>query len=144
VKIDLTELLQKVGNEADIERAETVSFPEDGLKLTQPLKIEAHLVNTGSSVLLTGEAETLAELECSRCLKNYQLPISIEFQEEFSHEPFSPPGKGEIELHPEDFVSPIGEDNMIDLTELIRQEMLLSLPIKTLCNEDCKGIKGEE
>ena len=94
--------------------------------------------------MLTGEAETIAELECSRCLKNYTVPISIEFEEEFSREPFSPKGKGEIELHNEDFVSPIGDDNMIDLTELIRQEMLLSLPMKTLCSESCQGIKGEK
>lgn len=144
MKIDLTELLQKVDNETDIDQSEAVSFPEDGLNLTQPLKIRAHLVNIGSSVLLTGEAETVAELECSRCLKNYKVPVSIEFEEEFSRQSFSPKGKGEVELHDEDFVSPIGDDNMIDLTELIRQEMLLSLPIKTLCSEDCKGIKGEE
>lgn len=144
MKIDLTELLQKVGNEADYKLLEKVSFPADGLSLVKPLKIQAHLVNTGASVLVSGQAKTVAELECSRCLNNYQIPINIEFEEEFSHEPLSHHGKGEIELHSEDFVSPIGDDNMIDLTELIRQDMLLSLPIKTLCSNNCQGIKGEK
>ena len=144
MKIDLTELLQKVDNEADIDQAETVSFPEDGLTLTQPLQIQAHLVNIGSSVLLTGEAETEVELECSRCLKTYTTPVSVEFEEEFSRQPFSPKGGKEIELQEEDFVSPIGDDNLIDLTELVRQEILLSLPMKTLCSESCQGIKGEK
>ncbi|MFC1568126.1 DUF177 domain-containing protein [Candidatus Margulisiibacteriota bacterium] len=144
MKIDLTELLQKVGNEADIEQEDKVSFPDDDLNLTQPVKIDLHLVNTGPSVLLLGTAETEAELECSRCLKKYLVPLKIELEEEFSQAPLVPKKGKESELKAEDFVSPIGKDNTIDLTELIRQDLLLALPIKTLCEPDCKGIKGEK
>lgn len=143
MRIDLTELLQKVGNEADIEQEENVGFPDDNLNLTKPVKISAHLVNTGPSVLLYGKAETEIELECSRCLIKYKYPVALEMSEEFTRDPFIPKASKEIELKAEDFASPIGQDNTIDLTELIRQYLLLELPIKTLCSPDCQGIKGD-
>ena len=138
MKIDLTELLRKVGNEADVEVTEKMSFPEDGLTLTKPVNINLHLVNTGASVVLDGGAETEAELDCSRCLKKFQLPLKVEFSEEFARNPYLPRHGGETELKEEDFVSAIEKNNSIDLTDLVRQELLLSLPIKTLCRENCK------
>ncbi|MEA3493582.1 MAG: YceD family protein [Candidatus Margulisiibacteriota bacterium] len=144
MKIDLTEVLQKAGNEVDIEETDKISFPDDDLNLSKPVKVQLHLVNVGDSVYLTGTAETEAELECSRCLKKYKVPLAIDLEEEFSKEPFISKSSGSTELRPEDFVYPIEEDNTIDLSEMIRQDLLLSIPIKTLCSPDCKGIKGEK
>lgn len=144
MKIDLTELLQKVGDEADVEQEEKVSFPEDNLNLTKPVRITVHLVNTGTSVLMNGTAETVVELECSRCLKKFKYPINIKLDEEFTRDPFVPKSTKEIELKEEDFASPIEKDNTVDLTELIRQDLSLALPIKTLCSPDCKGVEGEK
>jgi len=141
VRIDLTELLRKVGEEADIDEEARVTFPEDGLILTKPVNVKLHLVNTGESVLLDGTLQAIAELECSRCLKKIEFPISIEVSEEYSKAP--PPsearrGKG-IELKEEDFVYPIGADNTLDLGEIIRQNLLLALPLKPLCSKECAG-----
>jgi uncharacterized protein len=141
MKINLTELLKKVGNEADLEEVDKVSFPADGLSLIRPIKLSLHLVNTGASVLLMGRVETEAEMECSRCLKNFELPLAIDLEEEFTKSPPVPKRKKEIELEPEDFASSINEDNTIDLTELVRQNLLLALPIKVLCSPDCRGIE---
>ncbi len=32
------------------------------------------------------------------------------------------------------------QENMLDLTELLRQNILLSMPIKPLCSDECKGL----
>jgi DUF177 domain-containing protein len=143
VKIDLTELLQKANKEIDIQESENISFPDDDLNLTKPVKVNLHLVNSGETVLLTGKATTETELECSRCLKKYKVPISISLNEEFTKNPFVPSGKGAIELKDEDFANPIDEDNLVDLTEILRQDLLLAIPIKTLCSKNCKGIGGK-
>jgi len=143
VKIDLTELLRKVGSEADIVQTEKLLFTGESLVLTQPVKLQLHLVNTGTSVLLSGNAETEVELECSRCLKSFGFPIAIKVKEEFSKLPFIHKKGKELELREEDFVYPIEKDNTIDLSEIIRQDLLLALPIQPLCKEKCKGIKPE-
>ena len=141
MKIDLTELLRKVGNESHLHLESKLSFPEDGLTLTQPVKLDLDLVNAGESVLLQGSLATEAELSCSRCLNSFRKPMSVKLQEEYVKELLPPSGKKrsrETELREEDFVYPIEKDNSIDLTEIIRQNLLLALPIKILCQEKCK------
>jgi uncharacterized protein len=142
VKIDLKELLRRVGNEIEIVEAADVSFPEDGLVLTKPVKLNLHLLNTGVSVLLNGTIETEAELECARCLKKFRRQIGARLTEEYvrpSPEPSVHKSK-EIELKNEDIVFPIADGDTIDLGETIRQNLLLSLPIKVLCREACEGV----
>ncbi|MFH1387127.1 MAG: DUF177 domain-containing protein [bacterium] len=137
MKIDLTELLRRVGNDAEFEREVTVSFPEDGLILTKPVKVTAHLLNTGTSVLIRGKFETEAELECARCTKKFRAPLSCRINEEYSKEPpATPKGKKDYELKEEDFVYSFGPDNVLDLDEVIRQDLLLALPIKPLCEDE--------
>lgn len=141
MKIDLTELLREIGAEADIEEEEKVSFPEDGLVLTRPVKVKAHLTNMGPSVLVNMALETEAELECSRCLGGFRCPLTCRVDEEYSVAPPFPAGgkKKEFELKEKDFVYPIGKDNALDLDEIIRQNLILALPIKPLCQNNCKG-----
>lgn len=139
MKIDLTDLLREVGREADIEKEEGVSYPEDGLPLTRPIKIKIHLVNTGPSVLLEGTAETEVEVECSRCGKKFRLPLTANISEEYSKNIPRKPVKKGIELKEEDFVYPIEKDNTLDLGETIRQNLLLVLPIMPLCKQACEG-----
>ncbi len=138
MKIDLTDLLRVVGNETDIERTDEVSLGEDGLLLAGPVKVRLHLVNTGYAVLLNGTIESVAELECSRCLKKMRQELKVSVSEEYGK--LSPVPKARMtELKEEDFIYPLGEDNLLDLTELIRENLLLALPIKPLCREACKG-----
>jgi len=142
VQLDLTELLRKVGNEADVVEEEKLNFPEDNLILTEPVKINIHLTNTGTSVLLKGSFSTMVELECARCLKKFNAPLRAEVEEEYAKALPQPSmtKEKEVELKEEDFVYPIGEDNTLDLEEVIRQNLILALPIKPLCQENCKGV----
>lgn len=143
MKIDLTELLIKVGNEADLETIlanDQKSIAPEGLKVTRPVSVRLHLVNTGTSVLITGTAETEVEAECGRCLEKFRLPLKVNIKEVYSKHPAEHPGLAQVELKEEDFVYPIEKDNTVDLAETIRQNLLLALPIKLLCRQDCNGI----
>ena len=67
---------------------------------------------------------------CSRCLENMQQPLKAHFEELYSISP-----------HPtseEDFVIP--EDGNIDFAPILREYLLLELPINPVCKEDCKGL----
>jgi len=148
VKIDLTELLREVGNEAEIVstvEGTTISDSEASLALSNPVKVNLHLINTGTSVLMKGTLEAEAEIECSRCLKKFNQPLKVKVDEEFSKNLSGTLAtkKGEGELHAGDFVYPIEKDNAINISEIIRQNLLLAIPIKNLCRPDCEGLKGE-
>lgn len=71
-------------------------------------------------------ATAVVERECGRCLKHYLYPVELSFNTEFADSV-------------DDAEWPI-DKNIIDLAEPTRQEILLRLPMKSLCTPDCKGI----
>lgn len=68
--------------------------------------------------------------ECSRCLTPCPQPLDIDFAELYA---FSQRSVTQSEL-----VLP--EDGKIDLAPLVREYMLLEVPLTTLCKSDCKGL----
>jgi uncharacterized protein len=141
MKIDVTDLLKSFGAELKIDRSETLSFKEDNLDLTSPVNVKLKLTNTGRSVLVAGTLKTTVRMACCRCLKDFDLPIAIKIDEEYSKRQAPPRVRKageEIELKEKDFVFEIGEDNIIDLDEAIRQNIIVGLPIKPICDKACK------
>lgn len=139
MRLDLTDLLRNTGNEANIDEEVKVNFAEDGLKATKPVSVRLHLVNAGPLVLMEGTAETEFELECSRCGNKFLTSLAADISEEYSkiqREAGAQKGK-ELELRDEDFVFRIEPDNTLDLSEVVRQDLILALPLQTICGE-CK------
>ncbi len=145
MKIDVGDLLKRVGKVMRVEAKETLSLEEDGLSLNGPVAVYVKLTNIGDSILLSGKFKASVRLNCVRCLKDFDQPLSVEVEEEYSRDPKVFDKKGEeIELKDADFIFKIGEDNSIDLGEAIRQNILTALPIKPLCRKSCKGLPVQE
>ncbi len=96
------------------------------------------LTHGGQGILAQGELTVEVELTCSRCLNTYLHPISFHIQEELL--PIADLSSSSS-LSDETGNLAIDNHNMLDLGELIRQHVLLSLPMKPLCRPDCTGIK---
>ena len=141
IRVDITPLLKSVGLKLKIDESETVSYPEDNLILTSPVHVKGEFLNTGRTILFSGKVETTARLNCSRCLKEFDQPVSFGLEEEYSREkPDRAKRSGEVRLKKEDFVLEVEPDNTIDLSEAIRQDLLTELPIRPLCNENCNPV----
>ena len=89
-------------------------------------------------IRVKGHAEVLMEADCDRCLDAARLPIGSDF--ELYYRPVS-------EGYGEDSVIDRSEAEMgfyegdgIELNDVLRENILLSLPMQRLCNENCKGI----
>ena len=81
-------------------------------------------------------------LICSRCLEAFSCPISFTAEEEFLAVADMSDGSAfSLAEQPEEFT--IDDKNIVDLGELIRQYVLLNLPMKPLCRPNCPGIKEE-
>ncbi len=102
----------------------------------------AKMVHTTRGVLVECELSAEVELACSRCLEAFLCAISFTAEEEFLP---AADVSGELALRsPEQLEqSTIDDKNILDLGELIRQYLLLNLPMKPLCRPDCPGIKEE-
>lgn len=99
---------------------------------------EVSLMRTDRSILVRGTFASEAEVSCSRCLAVFGSPLVLNIEEEFfptvdviSGAPLAVPDEG---------VFTIDRQHMLDLTEAVRQYMLLALPMKPLCHDDCAGL----
>jgi uncharacterized protein len=118
--------------------AEAIQLDED-LKVIGPLKGHVRMRHTNQGLLVDGWVDLTLELSCNRCLKEFEQPMHVDFEEQFyptvdvvSGLPLAPFDEEEI--------FPIDAHHQIDLTEAIRQNVLLALPMVTICREDCKGL----
>jgi len=80
------------------------------------------------------------ELECTRCLKRFTTTLSVPLREQFyptievnTGVPVPPPENDELSF-------PIDRNHLLDLREAIRQNLVLALPMRTLCSEECAGL----
>jgi len=109
------------------------------IKVIGPLNGHVRMRRTNQGLLVDGWVELTLELSCNRCLKEFELPVHVNFEEQFyptvdvvSGLPLAPFDQDEI--------FPIDAHHQVDLTEAIRQNLLLDLPMVVVCQEDCKGL----
>ncbi|MDP2718498.1 MAG: DUF177 domain-containing protein [Dehalococcoidia bacterium] len=103
-----------------------------------PVYGQVTLVRLKIGILATGSVSASLCQVCSRCLMDFNYSLTIKFEEEFS--PVIDVNTGLALEVPEDkSVFTINENHIMDLEELIRQYILLDLPMKPLCREDCPG-----
>ncbi|HYM91422.1 MAG TPA: DUF177 domain-containing protein [bacterium] len=121
--------------------SERIESPGEDTTLLDPVQGELVLTGTGRGVSLTGRVRTALSLVCGACLTQYRQPLEFAVDEEFGRSPVrAGASRGETELGPEDFVVPIGPDGMVDLTEVVRQHLVLAIPIAPRCREGCRGL----
>ncbi len=99
--------------------ASILDLNESVVRFPDEIHYELHAQLQGNALLVTGQLATVATAQCSRCLQPFQMPLRV--GEFVVHQ----------ELHGEDFV---------DLTANIREDIILQLPQRALCDADCKGL----
>ena len=113
---------------------------QEDCSLNKDVDVNGHLSRLGNDVYLNGNVNTELALKCSRCLDQLLYPIDSKFKAHFV--PFDRDSTlmGEVELHVSDIDTEIYKDKRIDLTQSIRDRILLMVPANCLCIADCKGI----
>ena len=143
MKLDLTEIAAHLGKRIkyDIDEKPIVDA-ESGLKCVEPIKGSITFSNTGRTIDVRGKCKTAIEVECARCLRAYRMPVELTVEEELPIEgqPWATELQEDMEELPEEESDPLFVDNIFDLDEYFRQSILVSVPIKPLCGEDCEGL----
>ncbi len=110
-------------------------FDFDQIRLTpdfdlQPLHGEVQISRTPQGLFLEGRFTGKLPSECVRCLAEYKQELKTTFQEVFAFRSRTFTDSGLI----------VPEDGNIDLSPLVREYLLLEMPIKPLCRPDCLGL----
>jgi uncharacterized protein len=91
---------------------------------------KARITRTAQGLLLQVKMQATAETECVRCLGSAIQPLEIDFTELYAFTSNSVTESGLI----------FPENGKIDIGPILREEMLLAIPISPLCRPDCKGL----
>jgi uncharacterized protein len=108
-----------------------------------PPSIEAHLVyyRSGSDIFFDGSFRGQFTGCCGRCLENYSFTLDKDFAFVLTPEPAKSERRAE-ELHGAELGLSYYSSDEIDLAPLIAEQVMLALPTRPLCAEDCRGLCG--
>lgn len=96
-----------------------MALEQDEVKFCSPLALDCKFTKTGSDVFCSGCFDAKVKLTCARCANEFTTDLRGKFSFEY-------PGKG--------------SETTLDLSDDVRQEVLLGYPLKPLCRSDCKGL----
>ena len=138
MQINVSKLLKEpIGSEQDYQVSGTINIIENDKGST--VQGDVRLIRTNRSILVRCKLNTTIEVACARCLRIFNCPLVLNFEEEYF--PTSDIVSGAV-LPPPDEAGcfTINEHQVIDLTEAVRQYALMAVPMKPLCREDCAGL----
>jgi DUF177 domain-containing protein len=102
-----------------------------------PIPVDIRYYRLGSDLMFHGHFDGSVTGTCARCLGNYPFRAKNDFT--FVLKPASEMGE-DHELAEEDLSLSFYEGDEVDLSPLVREAMMLSLPTRPLCTEDCRGL----
>jgi uncharacterized protein len=86
---------------------------------------------TNRGIFVRGQLRSQIQLECARCLETFGQPLDLHLEAQFGLPPINPQ-RGPIFL--------MGVNGILDLTEALREQIVLDLPMRSLCRPDCRGL----
>lgn len=138
-------LMEPVGSMRDVEIHLPVFVLDDDL-VARDVETKARLTRLRGEILVAAHSHGNVQLACARCLTDYDQPFEETFTDQFFQTVDVRSGSGlkpdaVTELVDDDgevrfFIS---ESHELDLAESLRQWILLSLPMRPHCGDDCEG-----
>ncbi len=136
--INLTELFTREGEEKSYTvNVETDRFhlPDGDCQLADKKPVVLRIMNAGNRMLtMEGHTEFSLMMPCSRCLEPVAVPFSLTLDRSFDMKKSTEERAAELDEQP------YLQGYNLDVDQLVLDELLLNLPMKVLCKEDCKGI----
>jgi uncharacterized protein len=112
------------------------------LQLAAPVSGRVHLARTNRGLLVDGDVTAVLAMECARCLRDIEVPITAEFQQEArpsidlaTGAPLAADPSDE-----EDDVVRLSDHHELDLERSVREAIQLAEPIAPLDRPDCPGL----
>jgi len=111
---------------------------DEHVELVSDVRTWGRASRKGDEVRVRGSLQTSVELRCDRCLGPVPVPVNVDFAANFVHAG-DPAAEGK-ELQDEDLEFSVYDGDSVDLDEVVREQILLALPARQLCRDDCRGL----
>ena len=136
--------IEEIGDEglcfSLILKKDQLEINQAGLSVSVDITVNGSLNRIDDDVYLKGTVMTSVIASCSRCLDTLSYPIDSDLKSHYVPSDNQFISKRDVELHASDIDAEVYENQQIDLTQSIRDSILLAVPVICLCKENCKGI----
>jgi len=117
-----------------------IEFFDQQLRQATPLEVggAAELTAATMEIRVKGHLRVSMEAECDRCLEVASFPIDTDF--DLVYRPTSRTSAEEVIVAEDEIEVGFYRGAGLELADVLREQVLLSLPMQRICREDCKGI----
>jgi uncharacterized protein len=120
----------------------SIDFHSGEIKQVEPLEVTATAELLDGQIRIEGNLETKMELVCARCLEPVTEEVSRSF--DLFYAPLTKDARlakhGEDRLMDDDTEIGFYEGDGLFLADVLKEQVLLALPIKAICRSDCRGL----
>src|SRR5580700_7223449 len=122
-----------------------MEYFDPGLRQVSPLEAEGSvelLEDTLGEIRVQGRLNVTMEADCDRCLESARYPVESNF--DLFYRP-APPARThrpaeEVEIDEGEAELAFYEGGGLELKDILREHILLSMPMQRICSETCRGI----
>lgn len=132
IKIPVAEFMKNRSAKSDIHLDVVIGPIDDGaeeIKVLSPVKVDGTMYMTGDILNFDVHIKTSLGLTCSRCLQPFEREFENDISEQFT-----------LDKDNKDADITFLDGDSLNVTEIIIGNIILSLPMKRLCKDDCKGL----
>ncbi len=137
MKIELKRTSEDFSQKLNLEeRPEVLKLKAEDVTFEKPIKVELSVTKSQDQLICRGKVRTSAKMECSRCLAEYEESISsdLDFVIDLAG------NLEQVKSEEEGYFFAEPSSAFFEIDDLVREAIILSLPLKPLCSEDCKGL----
>lgn len=133
--IDLKQLFDVISERVDIDYAIDLSDYElfNSKPFTTPIRVKGEASNKAGIVTVSYDCDFTMTLACDRCLTEFERTFDFSFKHTLVIS---------AQSDSDEYIS-VGNETQLDLDELVIADIMLELPTKVLCDDDCKGLCSE-
>lgn len=117
----------------------SIDYQTSEMKQVEPLEVTGTAELIEGQIRISGEIETKVELVCARCLESVVEDVHRSFDLFYSPLPHGERPE-EARLKEDDAEIGFFEGEGLFLTDVLREQVLLALPMKVICRSDCRGL----
>jgi uncharacterized protein len=136
MKVDLKVITPEGCDMTFSEIAEDLELAADGFDFPEPIEVKLAATKSGDEIVFQGRIAAPVEMECARCLEMFESDVNPRMQFVIQLLDISEPQPSDDD----DFVILPKTSGEYDISQRVREAILLELPLKPLCSDGCKGL----
>lgn len=119
----------------DVQLNEVIDFEN----ISSPISAQLRIEKLETEVIVSGDLAAEVKLQCSRCLKDFSSKITIPVNVVY-HPVEELKGEDKYEVRHEELDMDFYSGEELDIPNLLKEQLILNIPMKPLCDDLCKGI----